>query len=120
MSSSTGAGTGIAQPCAISCPGGGGNCDNQNNSAFSGIQASFHEQSEVHASGGGSVGWGLGSTSFNAGASQSIDASTGAQTGSNNVQNSSSCPPNVNQTSVTTNKRDPRETSDDTNKRLFK
>lgn len=99
MSSTTGAGTGFAEPCAISCPGGGGNCNNQNNSAFSGVQASFSHSMQASAS--GSVGWGLGSAS--ASASSQTSASTGAQTGSNNVQNASSCPPNVNQTSVTSN-----------------
>lgn len=99
MSSSTGAGTGVASPCAIQCEGGGGNCNNQNNSAFSGMQASFSHSMQASVS--GSVGWGAASAS--ASASSQTSASAGAQTGSNNVQNSSSCPPNVTTDSTVSN-----------------
>jgi hypothetical protein len=81
------AGSGEVAACQFSCPGGGGFCNNQNNSAYSSIYAKY--------SVGGSVGWGL--------ASASASGEAGAMSSSRNAQNTTSCPPNVTTDNSNTN-----------------
>ena len=87
----------MALPCNLSCPGGGGQCDNQYSDMYADSSASF---SASHTMGAVVV------TPFGGGGGFSDTRASGssdASTNSHNGQNASSCPPNVTQNSSNTN-----------------